>query len=70
MIETRHDPDADVLHVRFGPTDARYDSAREVGPGVYVAFDTRGRPMAVEITGVRWISEGSPGARDEVPAAE
>ena len=70
MIETRYDPEADVLHVAFGPADAAYDSAQEVAPGVYVEFDKQGRPMGVEITSVRWMSQGSAGARDEAVSHE
>ena len=61
MIETRYDPEADVLHVSFGPPDARYDGAQEVAPGVYVEFDQHGLPMGVEITSARWVSEGRAG---------
>ena len=68
MIETRYDPEADVLDVSFGPADATYDSAQEVAPGVYVEFDRQGRPMGVEITSARWVSEGRTGARDEAAA--
>jgi uncharacterized protein YuzE len=60
MIETRYDPEADVLHVGFGPDDAIYDSAKEVAPGVYVEFDSHGNPMGVEITSARWIAAGRP----------
>lgn len=63
MIETRYDPEADVLRVRFAPAGATYDNAQEVAPGVYVEFDTEGRPMGVEITSAQWISQGSPGGR-------
>jgi len=30
MIRTNYDPEADVLHVRFGPADARYDGAESL----------------------------------------
>ena len=74
MIETRHDPDADVLRVISCPAGAVYDSAQEVAPGAYVEFDTEGRPMGVELTSARRISEGSPGVKSSVstenPAAE
>ena len=53
MINTKYDPEADVLHVRFGPDDAKYDGSQEVAPGVYVEFDTKGNPIAIEITSVR-----------------
>ena len=62
MIETRYDPEADVLRVAFGPADAIYDSAQEVAPGVYVEFDKQGRPIGVEVTGARWVADGRPGA--------
>ena len=58
MIKTNYDPDADVLHIAFGPEGAIYDGAQEVAPGVYVEFDTEGRPMGVEITSIRMRSEG------------
>ena len=60
MIHTKYDPEADVLHVRFGPDDATYDSSEEVAPGVYVEFDTASHPIGVEITSVRWRSEARP----------
>jgi uncharacterized protein YuzE len=70
MIGTRYDPEADVLHVAFGAPGAVYDCAQEVAAGVYVEFDQDGRPMGVEITGARWISEGRPGALVAPAAAE
>jgi uncharacterized protein YuzE len=66
MIETRYDPEADVLHVAFGAPGATYDSAEEVAPGVYVEFDHDGQPMGVEITSARWISKGRPVALPEI----
>ena len=65
MIQTRYDPEADVLHVSFGPPDAIYDGAQEVAPGIYIEYDTKGRPMGVEITSARWTSEGSQVAQVE-----
>ena len=63
-----------MRRVAFGPAGAAYDSAQEVVRGGYVEFDTAGNPMGVEITSVRWISEGRRGARGkrhaEKPAAE
>jgi uncharacterized protein YuzE len=53
MIRTNYDPEADVLHVAFGPEDARSDSSEEVAPGVYVEFDLQGNPIGVEITSAR-----------------
>ncbi|WP_428533892.1 DUF2283 domain-containing protein [Rhodopila sp.] len=53
MIQTNYDPEADVLHVKFGPKTAKYDGSQEVAPGVYVEFDTDGNPIAIEITSVR-----------------
>ena len=35
MINTKYDPKADVLHVRFGSDDAKYGGSQEVAPGVY-----------------------------------
>ncbi len=53
MIRTNYDPEADVLHVRFGPEDAKYDGAEEVAPGVFVEFDAAGNPIGVEVISVR-----------------
>ncbi|MSP02825.1 MAG: DUF2283 domain-containing protein [Acetobacteraceae bacterium] len=53
MIRTNYDPEADVLHVSFGPETARYDNAREVAPGVFVEFDAAGTPIGVEVISVR-----------------
>ncbi len=50
VIRTDYDPEADVLHVAFGPAGSRSDTSEEVAPGVYVEFDPKGRPIAVEIT--------------------
>ena len=50
MIETRYDPETDVLHVRFGGPEAVYDGADEVSPGVYVEYDASGDAIGVEIT--------------------
>lgn len=53
MIQTNYDPEADVLHVRFGAAGAVSDSSSEVAPGVYVEYDPDGRPIGVEVTSVR-----------------
>jgi uncharacterized protein YuzE len=53
MISTNYDPEADVLHVSFGPENARYDNAQEVAPGVFVEFDAEGNPIGVEVISVR-----------------
>lgn len=53
MIQTNYDPEADVLHVSFGLSDAVYEGATEVAPGVYLEFGTDGQPIGVEVTGVR-----------------
>ena len=50
MIRTNYDAEADVLHVLFGPNDARSDTSEEVAPGIYVEFDPAGNPIGVEIT--------------------
>jgi uncharacterized protein YuzE len=59
MITTNYDPEADVLHVKFGGENARYDSAAEVAPGVFVEFDTNGNAMGVEVISVRARTEAS-----------
>jgi uncharacterized protein YuzE len=53
MIRTNYDPEADVLHVAFGPEDCRSETSEEVAPGVYVEFDQAGNPIGVEITSAR-----------------
>jgi uncharacterized protein YuzE len=53
LIGTSYDPEADVLHVRFGPDGAKYDGADEVAPGVFVEFDAAGNPIGVEVISVR-----------------
>jgi uncharacterized protein YuzE len=53
MIRTNYDPEADVLHVQFGPKEARYDGAEEVAPGVFVEFDSEGNPIGLEVISVR-----------------
>ena len=52
MIQTSYDPEADVLHVRFGPPGARYDGAEEVAPGVFVEFDAEGNTIGLEVISV------------------
>jgi len=53
VIQTNYDPDADVLHVRFGPEGAPYDGAEEVAPGVFFEFDAAGNAIGVEVTSAR-----------------
>ncbi len=53
MIRTNCDPEADVLHVAFGPETAQYDNAEEVAPGVFVEFDAEGNPIGAEVISVR-----------------
>lgn len=49
MIRTNYDPEADVLHVAFGPENVLSDSSQEVAPGVFVEFGPDGRPIGVEV---------------------
>ena len=67
MIRTDYDPEADVLHVAFGPNGAQYDNSQEVAPGVFVEFDTEARPIGIEGISVRRRSETEQAVR---PAAE
>ncbi len=53
MTQTTYDPEADVLHVRFGPEDTCYDGAEEVAPGMFIEFDSSGKPIGVEFTSAR-----------------
>ncbi len=53
MIQTNYDPEADVLHVGFGPEGACYDGAEEVAPGVFIEFDSAGNAIGVEVTSAR-----------------
>jgi uncharacterized protein YuzE len=53
VIRTNYDPEADVLHVAFGPEGVRSDSSEEVAPGVFVEFDPNGNPIGVEVISVR-----------------
>ena len=52
MIRTNYDPEADVLHVAFGPEGVRSDTSEEVAPGVFVEFDTGGNAIGVEVLSV------------------
>ena len=53
MIRTNYDPEADVLHVAFGPQGVRSDTSEEVAPGVFVEFDPNGNPIGFEVISVR-----------------
>ena len=53
MIRTNYDPEADVLHLAFGPQGVRSDTSEEVAPGVVVEFDPNGNPIGIEVIGVR-----------------
>jgi uncharacterized protein YuzE len=55
MIQTNYDPEADVLHIRFGA--AAYDGSTEVAPGVFVEFDQAGNPIGIEVISVRKRAE-------------
>jgi uncharacterized protein YuzE len=59
MIRTSYDPEADVLHVMFGPQGARSDTSEEVAPGVFVEFDPNGNPIGIEVISVRCRSDES-----------
>jgi uncharacterized protein YuzE len=58
MIQTNYDPEADVLHVKFGPDGAKYDGADEVAPGVFVEFDPEGNVIGIEVLSVRVRAAG------------
>jgi uncharacterized protein YuzE len=68
MIKTSYDPEADVLHVVFGPEGSQYDSAEEVAPGVFVEFDASGAPIGIEVLGVRHRSDAAEVVRAAVAA--
>jgi uncharacterized protein YuzE len=53
VIRTNYDPEADVLHVAFGPEGVRSDISEEVAPGVFVEFDPNGNPIGIEVISVR-----------------
>jgi uncharacterized protein YuzE len=53
VIQTNYDPEADVLHVKFGPDDAKYDGSEEIAPGVFLEFDSAGNVIGVEVISVR-----------------
>ncbi|HEX4184669.1 MAG TPA: DUF2283 domain-containing protein [Stellaceae bacterium] len=58
MIRTNYDPEADVLHIAFGPQGVRSDTSAEVAPGVFVEFDPNGNPIGIEVISVRRRSDG------------
>ena len=58
MIRTDYDPEADLLHVTFGPPGVRSDTSEEVAPGVFVEFDPNGNPIGIEVISVRRRSGG------------
>jgi len=49
VIRTNYDPEADVLHVAFGPQGVPSDTSEEVAPGVFVEFDPNGNPIGSDI---------------------
>jgi uncharacterized protein YuzE len=68
MIQTNYDPEADVLHVKFGPDGAKYDGSEEVAPGVFLEFDAAGNAIGIEVISVRL--RGGPVAAVNHEAAE
>jgi uncharacterized protein YuzE len=53
VIRTNYDPEADVLHIAFGPQGVRSDTSEEVAPGVFVEFDPSGNPIGIEVISVQ-----------------
>jgi len=53
VIRTNYDPEADVLHVAFGPQGVPSDTSEEVAPGVFVEFDPNGNLIGIEVISVR-----------------
>ncbi len=53
MIRTNYDPEADVLHIKFGPDHAMCDGSEEVSPGMFLERDAAGNPIGIEIISVR-----------------
>ena len=68
MIRTTYDPEADVLHVKFGPDGADYDGAEEVAPGVFLELDRAGNAIGVEILSVRLRATGTYGVAAKAAA--
>lgn len=62
MIRTNYDPEADVLHIVFGPEGGRSDTSEEVAPGVYVEFGPDGQAIGIEITSASQRSKNLPAA--------
>ncbi|HJU18894.1 MAG TPA: DUF2283 domain-containing protein [Stellaceae bacterium] len=73
MIRTHYDPEADILHIAFGPPGVRSDTSEEVAPGVFVsstrtATRSASRSSACGAEATRWRrckrlpSEGNPSA--------
>lgn len=48
-----YDPDADALGIYFRPEGSTYDASQEVAPGLTLDFDTEGKVIGVEISGVQ-----------------
>jgi uncharacterized protein YuzE len=46
-MQTRYDPDADALYVRF--SEAEIIESEEVSNGVILDFDAEGRIVAIEV---------------------
>jgi uncharacterized protein YuzE len=53
VVRTNYDPEADVLHVAFGPQGVRSDTSEELAPGVFLEFDSEGNPISIEVISVR-----------------
>jgi uncharacterized protein YuzE len=68
MIQTSYDPEADVLHVKFGPDGAKYDGAEEVAPGVFVDFDPDGNAIGIEVLSIRLRAAGRYGTAAKAAA--
>jgi uncharacterized protein YuzE len=68
MIRTDYDPEADVLHIGFGPEGRKYDGATEVAPGVFVEFDADGNAIGVEVLSVARRAAGAYGRPAEAAA--
>jgi uncharacterized protein YuzE len=62
VIRTNYDAESDVLHILFGPENARSDISEEVAPGIYVEFDPAGNAVGVEITSASKRDEQQPNA--------
>ena len=68
MLEVSYDPKADALYIRL--RHAKIDESDELGHGVIMDYDHKGRPVGIEVLDASKMIGGRPHLQVDLTPAE